>query len=129
MATKTMPKTGFDHIRRIKDIKQIKLVEGQNYRNEQDGDQDTSEVVILVCPLSKAVYNGFSKFLFNWNCGCIYSKQSSDELKNLDGEISSSQTCVVCNQPFASASDIIDLNLTEDQKQKKYEELVAQAKQ
>ena len=78
---KNMPKSGFEHIKKIKDVVEVPMVLNQNYKiDPQDGS------TLLMCPITSTAYNGFSTFHVNWPCGCIFSKKALDEINQVCGK-------------------------------------------
>ena len=76
-----------------------------------------------MCPLTQKEYNGFNKFLAYWDCGCIVSADAEKEIRTLTKL--KEEFCIVCEK---SVSEVIDLNMSDDAKNIKYEELVEKAK-
>ena len=70
MLEKTMP-SAFRHIRKIKDIKEVKATSIVN--KESDASQ---QYVRIVCPLTQTDFTGFNTFFAVWDCGCILSEEA-----------------------------------------------------
>ena len=105
----TMPKTGFDHIRKIKDVREI--------------NPETAENGTILCPLTKKELNGFNKFLAYWECGCVVSLSAVKEIQSSTNK----NICVMCEtgpKSDSSTDNVIDLNLSDQEKSDLYKILV-----
>mmetsp|Transcript_7074 Transcript_7074/g.7785 ORF Transcript_7074/g.7785 Transcript_7074/m.7785 type:complete len:289 (-) Transcript_7074:156-1022(-) len=96
---KTMPKE-FQYIRKLKDVKDVSLTE-----SDKPGISH-----IFLCPVSGVELNGYNRFYANWNCGCVLSEKAINEIKVED-------RCLSCNEEY-SKGDLIDLNMTLEQKER-----------
>ena len=110
---KTMPKEGFNHIRKLKDFKQITLPEGM------------SPEAKITCPITMKELNGYNKFIVYWTCGCIVSLAAQKEIGSAK---SGKNECILCQTQVSGPDDIIDLNLTNEEKAIKYKKLVEEGK-
>jgi hypothetical protein len=81
---KTIPRA-FRHIKKLRDIKEINVLENKDAEHENP----------LICPLSRELHNGINKFLFLWSCGCMMSEEafnSSDTHNEIKGQF----LCPLC---------------------------------
>ena len=88
LVKKTVPKT-FRHINKIKDIKDVSILENQNQEYP------------FSCPLTREPHNGTNKFILIWECGCMMSEEAYQTCVN-EGK------CPVC-QTVHKKSDVIQL--------------------
>ena len=92
-----------DHIRGLRDIRELKLTPNQSYdrkaleKAEGYIDYQNSE---FICPILGVEMNGHYSFVFLWSCGCVFSQRA---LKQLETD-----SCLVCGQPRIE-NDIIHL--------------------
>ena len=101
LINKQMPST-FKHIKRTKHVRQIKGVENPNKDSEYP----------FICPQSQTVFNGLSKFIYIWNCGCMMSYKLL--LNASDKEFD----CPVCNKTYKE-EEIILLTCSPEQLEEK----------
>ena len=78
LAEKEMPNQGYDHIKRMRDIKEIK----------------SEKVDQIICPITMTVFNGMNKFVCFWDCGCIVSVQAFELLKKT---MEGAKKCLNCD--------------------------------
>ena len=71
LVEKNMPKDGFSHIKKLKDVKEV---QGE-----------------LSCPVTQTEFNGINKFLFFWNCGHLVSEKATKVIKL-------GSKCLICDQ-------------------------------
>ena len=71
----------------------------------------------MICPITQIEYNGNSKFVCFWDCGHIISEKATQELGQ-------TKKCLVCD----FVSEKIDLNMTDEMKKEKYQELLESKK-
>ena len=58
-----------------------------------------------------------------WECGCVVSVQAVKEIQSVSKL--AKNVCVVCEtEPIKDGENVIDLNMTDEEKLQKYEELV-----
>lgn len=108
LINKTMPKT-FNHIRNLKDVKDLAVCENSN----------KSSPYPLVCPLSAVEYNGLTRFVFLWSCGCLLSERALPKVKSVEDDLS----CPLCSTKFAE-SEVVALYLTPDEIDEKKQALM-----
>jgi len=65
LINKTMPST-FSHISKLKDVKDVQATENNNHHSQYP----------LICPLTGLEFNGLSRFLVLWRCGCMISEKA-----------------------------------------------------
>ncbi|XP_057308326.1 replication termination factor 2-like [Hydractinia symbiolongicarpus] len=96
--------TSAQHIRNLKDVKQLNLTENNSFAKrsselaDQYYDTHTSK---YVCPVVGLEMNGKYKFCAIWTCGCVLSERA---LKEVETEL-----CHKCGEKF-SKDNIIVLN-------------------
>lgn len=99
----------FEHLRGLKDLKELNLTENPSYSNAKsekgDGYIDTQDSR-FICPVVGLEMNGMYKFSFLWSCGCVLSERALKEVKG--------ETCHKCGKPFTER-DIIPLNGTDEE--------------
>ncbi|XP_053395259.1 replication termination factor 2-like [Mercenaria mercenaria] len=99
----------FEHLRGLKDLKQLNLTENRNYSNSKSekGDAyiDTQDAK-YICPVVGLEMNGMHKFSYLWSCGCVLSERALKEVKG--------DTCHKCGKVFTE-NDIIPLNGSDDE--------------
>lgn len=99
----------FEHLRGLKDLKQLNLTENRTYSKAKsekgDGYIDTQDAK-YICPVVGLEMNGMYKFSFLWGCGCVLSERALKEVKGT--------SCHKCGKPFTE-NDIIPLNGTDEE--------------
>ncbi|KAK3091639.1 hypothetical protein FSP39_021444 [Pinctada imbricata] len=99
----------FEHLRGLKDLKQLNLTENKGYERPhiEKGDAyiDTQDAK-YICPVVGITMNGKHKFCFIWSCGCVLSERALKEVKT--------DVCHKCGKPLTT-DNIIILNGTEDE--------------
>jgi len=97
-----------DHIRSLKDIKELKLTENPDGRQggAEKGDMyiDPSRAD-YICPVVGVGMSGKYRFCFIWSCGCVLSERALRQVK--------SEVCHKCGAAY-SEEDVIVLNGSED---------------
>ncbi|ESO87732.1 hypothetical protein LOTGIDRAFT_219929 [Lottia gigantea] len=99
----------FDHLRGLRDLKELKLSENPAYKGNvaEKGDAyidtQTSE---YICPVVGIELSGKYKFCYIWSCGCVLSERALKEIK--------SEICHKCGKTY-DKNDVIVLNGTEDE--------------
>nr|XP_026492699.1 protein RTF2 homolog [Vanessa tameamea] len=95
-----------DHIKILKDIKDLKLTKNPAYTNSEHTDGAVGEgSAPYICPISGLEMTGKFRFIFLWSCGCVLAERAMKEVKQ--------NICHMCQQPFTS-NDVIVLNGTDD---------------
>lgn len=99
----------FEHLRGLKDLKQLNLTENRNFSSakSEKGDAyiDTQDAK-YICPVVGLEMNGMYKFSFLWSCGCVLSERALKEVKG--------NTCHKCGKAFTE-NDIVTLNGTDEE--------------
>ena len=106
LINKTMPST-FDHIRKMKDVKNINATENSNPKSPYP----------LICPLTAVEYNGLGRFVVLWNCGCLLSERSLSK-----PEESGKACCPICSTEY-TPKDVIQLNLSPEEIEAKKQQI------
>lgn len=88
-----------DHIKSMKDIKDLKLTANPAYSPEDDKNAP------FICKLIGLEMSGQFRFVALWNCGCVVSERALKELK--------SNVCSICQTPYTE-QDVIILNGNEE---------------
>ena len=65
--------------------------------------------------------NGFNKFIVYWGCGCLVSLQA---IKEIGSKSENKNECILCKTVVQNPSDIINLNMTDDEKASRYKQLL-----
>ncbi|MFH4979607.1 hypothetical protein AB6A40_006316 [Gnathostoma spinigerum] len=96
-----------EHIHSLKDIKELKLTDNKEYKEEADKGDTYKDYNVspFCCPVTGLAMNGNHEFVVNWHCGCVLSKKAIDEVK--------SDVCHGCGGNF-NHDDLIVLNPTEE---------------
>ncbi|XP_005090121.1 replication termination factor 2 [Aplysia californica] len=99
----------FDHIRGLKDIKELNLTDNPERRpnGAEKGDAfiDTSKSD-FICPVVGLEMSGKYRFSFIWTCGCVMSERALREVK--------SEVCHKCGKSYKE-EDVILLNGSEEE--------------
>lgn len=98
LINKTIP-AAFNHIRKLKDVKDLNTTENSNKQSPYP----------LICPLTAVEYNGLTRFVFLWSCGCLLSEKSLGKA-NDDGKL----LCPLCSKEYQT-KDVILLHLTPEE--------------
>lgn len=99
----------FDHLRGLKDIKELNLTDVPEKRghHEEKGDSRSDSIVAdFICPVVGLEMSGKHRFCFLWSCGCVVSERALREVK--------SETCHKCGKPM-KVEDIVLLNGSEEE--------------
>lgn len=101
----------FDHIRSLKDIKELKLTENPERKPrgaEKGGDGVFSDPgkADYICPVVGLEMSGKYRFSFIWSCGCTMSERALRQVK--------SDVCHKCGKAY-SDDDIVVLNGTDEE--------------
>lgn len=99
LINKTIPKA-FNHIRRLKDVKDIRATENSNKQSPYP----------LVCPLTAVEYNGLTRFVFLWTCGCLLSEKALTKPKGAEDTLQ----CPLCSSAYKE-TDIVPLYLAPEE--------------
>lgn len=88
-----------DHIKTLKDIKNLKLAANPAYSEEDDKNAP------FVCALIGLEMSGQFRFTALWTCGCVFSERALKQLK--------SNVCSICQTPYTE-QDVVILNGNEE---------------
>lgn len=88
-----------DHIKTLKDIKNLRLTANPAYSKEDDKNAP------FICSLIGLEMSGQFRFVALWTCGCVFSERALKQLK--------SSVCSICQTPY-SEQDVVILNGNED---------------
>lgn len=102
LVDKTIPKA-FRHIKRAKHLRDISTLDNPDPVSEYP----------FVCPLSKIEFNGLTKFVFLWSCGCMMSYKLL-EIYSLGQK----NNCPSCGKSF-DRDDIVSLTYSPEELEKK----------
>jgi len=84
-----------NHIKSLKDIKNLKLTPNPAYSEEDEKNAP------FICSLIGLEMSGQFRFVALWTCGCVFSERALKQLK--------SNVCSVCQTPYTE-QDVIILN-------------------
>lgn len=84
-----------DHIKTMKDIKDLKLAANPAYSAEDDKNAP------FICALIGLEMSGQFRFVGLWTCGCVFSERALKQLK--------SSVCSICQTPYTE-QDVVILN-------------------
>lgn len=94
-----------NHIKNLKDIKDLKLTRNPAYKNTEHTDGAAEGSAPYICPISGLEMTGKFRFIFLWSCGCVLAERALKEVKQ--------NLCHMCQQPFTD-NDVIVLNGTDE---------------
>ncbi|XP_072947110.1 replication termination factor 2 [Epargyreus clarus] len=104
-----------DHIKNMKDIKDLKLIKNPAFVKTEHTDGAVGEgSAPYICPISGLEMTGKFRFVFLWSCGCVLAERALKEVRQ--------NLCHMCQQPFTD-NDVIVLNGTEDDIEKLKEKM------
>lgn len=98
---KTIPRA-FKHIKKPRNMKEIVATENP----------DKLSIYPFICPQSQIEYNGLTKFVYLWSCGCMMSYKLLENARDMDS------TCPNCGKIYEK-NDIVSLSYTPEQLEKK----------
>lgn len=100
------------HIKKLKDIKELKLTENPAFKpNHSDLGNEYLDVYSspYICPISFVEMNGKYKFCVLWTCGCVLSDRALRSM-NKNSTAEEKLTCPHCGKEYASNDDVVVLN-------------------
>nr|XP_021197917.2 replication termination factor 2 [Helicoverpa armigera]XP_049692634.1 replication termination factor 2-like [Helicoverpa armigera] len=104
-----------NHIKSLKDIKDLNLVKNPAYTAADHTDGNVGEGnAPYICPISGLEMSGKFRFVFLWSCGCVLAERALKEVKQ--------NLCHMCQQPFVD-NDIVTLNGTDEDIEKLKEKM------
>lgn len=102
--------TSFEHLRGLKDLKELSLTENPAVSKEKSAEKGDGyidmQVADYICPIAAQEMNGKYRFCFLWSCSCVLSERALKEIKT--------QTCPKCGKTYTE-TDIVTLNGTEEE--------------
>nr|XP_022314754.1 protein RTF2 homolog [Crassostrea virginica] len=101
--------SSFEHLKGLKDLKELKLTENKGYgrpKSEKGDSYIDTQDAKYICPVVGITMNGKHGFSYIWSCGCVLSDRALKEVK--------SDICHKCGSQF-SKDDVITLNGTEEE--------------
>ncbi|XP_059177793.1 replication termination factor 2-like [Physella acuta] len=100
----------FDHLRGLKDIKELNLTDNPESKSRDpekcDGYSDPS-ISDFICPVVGLEMSGTFKFCFLWSCGCVISERALREVKT--------ETCHKCGKVYQGEDDVVILNGSDEE--------------
>ncbi|XP_041975140.1 replication termination factor 2 [Aricia agestis] len=93
------------HIKNLKDIKDLKLINNPAYKKTEHAEGATESSAPYICPISGLEMTGKFRFIFLWSCGCVLAERALKEVKQ--------NLCHMCQQPFTD-NDVVVLNGTDE---------------
>nr|CAH8847708.1 unnamed protein product [Trichobilharzia regenti] len=94
LLTKTKGDGFSDHIKKLRDVKELRLSVTTNGTT-------TLDPQLFYCPVTGLEMSGIYPFVYLWGCGCVFSKKALTEV--------SSNLCMLCGTPFIR-DDVILIN-------------------
>lgn len=88
-----------DHIRKLKDVRELRLTANDSQTSSFDPLQDDSAE--FYCPITGLEMSGAHAFVYLWTCGCVFSKKALETVQD--------KLCMTCGTPFTT-DDVILLN-------------------
>ncbi|CAL8088650.1 unnamed protein product [Calicophoron daubneyi] len=96
---KSKAPTTADHIKRLKDVRELNLTVNRSITEQSDPLQEGSGA--FYCPVTGLEMCGTHAFVYLWSCGCVFSKKAIDTVHD--------SLCMLCGKPFTS-DDVILIN-------------------
>ncbi|TRY61444.1 hypothetical protein TCAL_06247 [Tigriopus californicus] len=116
-----------NHIKSIKDVKDLELVENPSYENRNPSKGDNyidSSIAPWICPMTGIEMNGRFKFVFDWKTGKVLSEKANKLVKRDDPMKISEENVIILNPESEDAS----LMLTKMEARKAREKALKKAK-
>lgn len=103
--------SNFDHIRGLKDLKELQLSDNPDFKGTLDkkGDSVDRQAAEYICPVTGIEMSGKHKFIYLYDCGCVFSERAMKEVKT--------ETCHKCGKSFKT-EDVVQINGTEEEKER-----------
>lgn len=111
------------HIRSLKDIKELRLTDNPAYKQSSDDKGDgysDNQASCFICPVTGLEMSGRYRFCFLWNCGCVISEKAIKEVK--------SDVCHKCGKPYIPGDEIVINGTDEDMSRQREKMLEKRAK-
>ncbi|XP_070195758.1 replication termination factor 2-like [Littorina saxatilis] len=108
----------FEHLRGLKDLKELKLTDNPAAKSEQHAEKGGQgcyidmQVSDYICPVSNFEMNGTHRFCFLWSCGCVMSGRALKEIK--------AKSCHKCGKAFTDNDKVILNGSEEETTENKY---------
>jgi len=107
--TSSMSQSNVEHIKSLKDVKELKLKEKANFDKSHQASSGSEQFKAqFVCPISGLDMNGKYRFFYILTCGCVISERALKEVPN-------DELCILCSRPYDSTVDLIVLNGEDDE--------------
>ncbi|CAH0592156.1 unnamed protein product [Chrysodeixis includens] len=104
-----------NHIKNLKDIKDLTLVKNPAYTAADHTEGAVGEGnAPYICPISGLEMSGKFRFVFLWSCGCVLAERGLKEVKQ--------NICHMCQHPFTD-NDVVVLNGTDEDIEKLKEKM------
>lgn len=87
------------HIKSLRDVREIKLIKNPEITNSSI---ERRNISLYICPITKLEMNGKHRFVFLWNCCCVFSEKTLKQIDN-DGH------CPSCSNAYKK-EEIVVLN-------------------
>ncbi|KAF8569355.1 hypothetical protein P879_09437 [Paragonimus westermani] len=99
MLTRSKVHTTADHIKKLKDVRELRLTVNTSHTDNSDPLNDATGE--FYCPITGLEMSGVHAFVYFWTCGCVFSKKALD--------VATDSRCMQCGTPF-TPDDIILIN-------------------
>ncbi len=98
---------GFDHLRGLKDVKELKLTDNPAFHKQNVvGDAYVDRLLAAyICPITGLEMSGRHRFCYLRACGCVFAERALKEVK--------AEACNTCGTPYVE-DDVIILNGTDE---------------
>ncbi len=100
-----------EHIKGLKDIKELSLTANPSYEpynQENRDDSSSANKSPFICPITGLEMNGNFKFYYLYTCGCVFSERAYKTIQNDKRE------CLKCDKKFTD-NDLIIINPSEEE--------------
>ncbi|KAA3679535.1 uncharacterized protein DEA37_0006152 [Paragonimus westermani] len=74
MLTRSKVHTTADHIRKLKDVRELRLTVNTSHTDNSDPLNDATGE--FYCPITGLEMSGVHAFVYFWTCGCVFSKKA-----------------------------------------------------
>lgn len=82
-----------DHIRKLKDVRELRLTAHNSQTSTFDPLQDDSAE--FYCPITGLEMSGAHAFVYLWTCGCVFSKKA---LETVQDKLCMTVSCKYCER-------------------------------
>ena len=106
--TKFEGAVGFDHIRGLKDVKELQLTDNPAFHKQKDvGDAYVDKLMAeYICPITGLEMSGRHRFCYVRPCGCVFSERALKEVKT--------ETCNKCGGAYTDDGVVVINGTDED---------------